>query len=89
MKKIVITGGTGRFGKVLRRYKTNHHLIYPNKRELDILNALKDNKKGIRYLLGRELNTKFVPDLRFYYDDTLKKAEKIGTLLNKINKKEI
>ncbi len=41
MKRIIITGGTGRFGKVLRRYKTNHQLIYPSKKELDILNVKK------------------------------------------------
>ena len=44
MKRIIITGGTGRFGKVLRKYKTNHQLIYPNKKELDILNVKKIDK---------------------------------------------
>ena len=53
MKRIIITGGTGRFGKVLRKYKTNHQLIYPNKKELDIL----DTKKIDKYL------TKKKPDI--------------------------
>ena len=44
MKRIIITGGTGRFGKVLRKYKSNHQLIYPNKKELDILNVKKIDK---------------------------------------------
>ena len=31
MKKIVITGGTGRFGEVLKKYKTKHKLFFPTK----------------------------------------------------------
>ena len=41
MKKIVITGGSGRFGDVLKRYKTNHKLYFPTKKELDILSPKK------------------------------------------------
>ena len=36
MKKIIITGGTGRFGFILKKNKTKHKLFFPNKRELDI-----------------------------------------------------
>ena len=36
MKKIIITGGTGRFGSILKKNKTKHKLFFPNKRELDI-----------------------------------------------------
>ena len=54
----------------------------------EVIYYLKYNRKEIRYHLGNNLNAKLVPDLRFYYDDTLKKAEKIGTLLAKIRNKE-
>ncbi len=37
-KKIVVTGGTGRFGKVLKKFKSNYSMMYPNKKELDITN---------------------------------------------------
>ena len=37
--KIVVTGGTGRFGKILKKAKTNHKMIFPNKKELDITNV--------------------------------------------------
>ena len=37
-KKIVITGGTGRFGEVLKKVKTKHNILYPNKKELNITN---------------------------------------------------
>ena len=46
MKKIIITGGTGRFGQILKRYKTNHQLFFPTKRQFDILNF----KKSENYL---------------------------------------
>ena len=38
MKKIVITGGSGRFGEILKKYKTKHKLYFPTKNHLNILN---------------------------------------------------
>ena len=46
-KKIVITGGTGRFGALLKQKKNSNKLFFPSKKELDILN-FKNIKK---YLL--------------------------------------
>ena len=43
-KKIVITGGSGRFGSILKRYKTKHKIFFPTKKELDILNSKKIEK---------------------------------------------
>ena len=37
-KKIVVTGGSGRFGQCLKNFKTNHEMLFPTKKELDILN---------------------------------------------------
>ena len=37
MKKIIITGGSGRFGKILKNYKTKHKLFFPNKNQFNIL----------------------------------------------------
>ena len=59
-------------------------LIASKKKPEEVIDYLKYNKKNIRYQLGTTLNVKYVPDIRFFYDDTLKKAEEIGTLLNKI-----
>jgi dTDP-4-dehydrorhamnose reductase len=36
-KRIVITGGTGRFGNELKKVKTNYRLFFPTKKKLDIL----------------------------------------------------
>ena len=38
MKKIVITGGSGRFGSTLKKTKTSFKLFFPNKSELNIQN---------------------------------------------------
>ena len=35
-KKFLVTGGTGRFGTVLKKLKTNYKILYPNKTTLDI-----------------------------------------------------
>ena len=72
----------------LRLAKVFISLLSSKKTPDEVIDYLKHNRKVIRYHLGNKLNAKFVPDLRFYYDDSLKKAEKIGTLLNKIRKKE-
>ena len=45
-KKIVITGGSGRFGGILKKYKKNNLIFFNKKKELDILNY----KKIISYL---------------------------------------
>ena len=37
MKKIVVTGGSGRFGSVLKKFKTKHKMFFPTKKELNIL----------------------------------------------------
>lgn len=45
--KIVVTGSSGRFGLVLKEYKTSYNIFFPSKKELDILNT----KKIKKYLL--------------------------------------
>ena len=43
-KKIIVTGGSGRFGVYLKNLKTKHKIYFPNKKELDILNEVKTKK---------------------------------------------
>jgi len=42
--KIVVTGGSGRFGSQLKKVKNKFNLIYPNKSQLNILNYNKIKK---------------------------------------------
>jgi len=41
MKRIVITGGSGRFGNIIKKHKTKYKLFFPTKNQLDILNTIK------------------------------------------------
>jgi ribosome-binding factor A len=72
----------------LRLAKVFISLLNSKKTSDEVIDYLKHRRKVIRYHLGNKLHAKFVPDLRFFYDDSLKKAEKIGTLLKKIKKNE-
>ena len=53
----------------------------------DLIKYFIKNKKLIRGFLGKEIKSKNVPDLRFFYDDTNDLAENIDKLLNEIKKK--
>jgi ribosome-binding factor A len=50
--------------------------------------ALARAKSFLKHELGDRVNLRVVPELRFFYDDSLDYSEKISTLLNKINKDE-
>jgi ribosome-binding factor A len=52
------------------------------------LDRINFRKKHIRFLLAKHLNIKYIPDLNFYYDDTLDYADKINKLLNEVKKEE-
>ena len=43
-KKIIITGGSGRFGSYLKKYKINYKMYFPTKKQLDITNIKKIKK---------------------------------------------
>jgi len=45
-------------------------------------------KSFLKHELGNRIHLRAVPDLRFFYDDSLDYYDKISTLLNKINKDE-
>ncbi|MCX7832815.1 MAG: 30S ribosome-binding factor RbfA [Ignavibacteria bacterium] len=52
------------------------------------IDKLNYRKKHIRYMLGKELTMKFIPEIHFYYDDTLDTAERIFKILNDLRKSE-
>ena len=58
-----------------------------NKEPFEIcLEKINLRKKHIRYLLAKQISMKYMPELNFYYDDTLDYAEKINLLLNTVKK---
>ena len=42
--------------------------------------------KMVRFSLAKKINQKYVPEIRFVYDDTLERADRIENLLNNIDK---
>ena len=44
LKKIVITGGDGRFAQILKRDNKKFNILYPSKKELNVLNINSINK---------------------------------------------
>jgi len=42
--------------------------------------------KMVRFTLAQKINQKYVPEIRFIYDDTLERADRIENILNNIDK---
>ncbi len=40
--------------------------------------------KTVRFELAQKMNQKYVPEIRFVYDDTLERADRIESLLNNL-----
>ena len=55
MKKIIFTGGTGRFGNIFKKIKSSHRIFFPSKKELDITSTKSIEKyikkTGAKYLI--------------------------------------
>ncbi len=55
MSIIIVTGGSGRFGLALKKFKTKHKIFFPTKNQLNILSEkkIKDyiNKKKPKFLI--------------------------------------
>jgi ribosome-binding factor A len=42
--------------------------------------------KTVRFALAKKIDQKYVPEIRFVYDDTLERADRIEELLNNLEK---
>lgn len=49
------------------------------------LKILQENAKTLRYQLAQEVNLRKTPELRFYYDDSITKGNRIDQLLKAEN----
>ena len=52
----------------------------------NVLEMLKSKHNLIRYSMGLKLTLKYIPQLQFYYDDSIKHAQRIDDLIQKIYK---
>jgi len=59
--------------------------FYCRTNDIDVAQRRLDiETKTIRYLMGQRLDQKYVPQIKFTYDDTLERAAKIDELLSNI-----
>ena len=54
----------------------------------DVISIFISKHNLIRFHLGNKLTLKFIPQLRFYYDDSIEHAQNIDSLLQKIHKND-
>ncbi len=54
----------------------------------DTFAAIKENASTIRYELAHKMQMRTVPELHFYWDDTLEYGDKIDRLIKQIHKDE-
>ena len=52
----------------------------------DVLKILKSKHNLIRHNVGLQLTLKYIPQFQFYYDDSIKHAQRIDDLIQKIYK---
>ncbi len=58
---------------------------YSRNTDIDtVQRRLDDITRTVRYELAARMNQKYVPDIRFEYDDTLDRAERIDALLDNL-----
>ena len=90
-KKIVVTGGSGRFGSLLKKIKTKDIVFFPDKKQLNILdykNILKylNKKKPKIYNVGRfKANCFNYPDIDVIFKTEARLDEKIYDIINEMN----
>jgi ribosome-binding factor A len=54
----------------------------------EVIDIFKSKQNQIRFHLGNKLTLKFIPQLRFYYDDSIEHAQHIDSLLQNIHKND-
>ena len=75
----VKTSNNLRFSKIYISFIGNE--IDPS----ELVIQMNQNIKEYRYHLGKTLKLKYIPEIKFYHDNTLEEVEKINTLINKVN----
>ena len=54
----------------------------------NLIDLINSNINEYRYYLGKSLELKYVPQIKFYYDNTFEEMEHIHSLINKANKND-
>ncbi len=73
-----------RLSKDLQNAKIYISLYGKNSKPGELLELLENRKYELKHLIAKELRIRFIPELRFYFDDTLHEMEKIQNLLDTV-----
>ncbi len=73
----------------LRIAKVYLSFLNPSVSKEEALKELLRRRKEIRYHLGTELRTKYVPELRFYLDESAEHSSRIQAIIEKLHRDEI
>lgn len=60
--------------------------FYAREHKEETQKRLDEITKMVRFALAQKIDQKYVPEIRFVYDDTLERASRIEELLNNIDK---
>nr|MBQ0091108.1 30S ribosome-binding factor RbfA [Candidatus Enterousia merdequi] len=60
--------------------------FYAREKQEATQKRLDEITKMVRFALAQKIDQKYVPEIRFVYDDTLERADRIEELLNNIDK---
>ncbi|MBS1272334.1 MAG: Ribosome-binding factor A [Candidatus Marinimicrobia bacterium] len=73
----------------LKNAKVFFSILATSEKEKDqIFHSVVRKKKEIRYIIGRELDLRFVPELTFELDETAERAARIAELLDQIHQEK-
>ena len=72
----------------LRSARVYYSVLGGPERRNQTRDTLQRSLRFIRSEIGRRLSLRYVPELRFYYDDSVEYAEKIQSLINKLHSEE-
>lgn len=79
IKGVSLVGADARGGtQFVRLFFYAHENIDATQKKLDEIT------KTVRFALAQKMNQKYVPEIRFVYDDTLERADRIENLLNNL-----
>ena len=72
----------------LRIAKVYLSFLNPSLDSSQVIKELLRRRKEIRYRLGTEWKARYVPDLRFYLDDTVERSARIDAILEDLHNQQ-
>lgn len=78
-----------KLSKDLRNARVYYSVIGDSKRQETVLEGLRSARGVIKREVGRHLQLRYMPEIEFFFDDSLGQAENIENLLRKIRDSEM